>query len=415
MVGPARVAVVGIGGYGRSHHHAFLQLEEEGLVKVVATCDPRMDEPDVISSDLGFMRRGVKIYPAFEKMLSQHAGALDLVTIAAPIHLHGAMHKACLDASLPCYLEKPPTLDPVEFACMMTNEAKARYLTQVGFHFIYLSDRLDLKRRIVAGEFGCLKRVSFTGLVRRSLGYYARNQWAGRLMLGNAMILDSCFGNAFAHNLNNLLFYAGTHGLDQWAQPLEVRATLLRANNIQGADTVFAVAKLEGGCELRMAATHATATRNDVLERLEFEKAVVEIRPAGNVVIKHADGSQEVRLAEKLSLPMSFTRYLEYLAGAHAQPSMTLENSRAFVDLNALIYLAAGKINPVSEAALHVEGINLSEQAMIIPGIEEAVVQFVTNPEGFSHRWESYLPSSKPSFPAGIAGLRDLTLTQMAA
>ncbi len=126
------------------------------------------------------------------------------------------------------------TLDPVEFACMITNEAKARYRTQVGFHFVYLSDRLDLKRRIVAGEFGCLKRVSFTGLVRRSLGYYARNQWAGRLMLGNAMVLDSCFGNAFAHNLNNLLFYAGTHGLNQWAQPREVRATLLRANNIQG-------------------------------------------------------------------------------------------------------------------------------------------------------------------------------------
>ena len=381
-------------------------------MRVTATCDPRVNDLTSTATELEFGNRGIRTYSSYEEMISRHTGELDLITVAAPIPLHAAIHQACVDASLPCYLEKPPTLDPREFEAMLACEARAAHATQVGFHYIYLKDRLELKRRIVAGEFGGLRAASFLGLSRRSPAYYGRSSWAGRLLLGDQLVLDSCFGNAFAHQVNNMLFFAGTLGVDHWAAPIEVESRLFRANDIQGADTVFATTRLDTGCELRLAITHATTEQNRSVERLEFANATIEIEEGHRVFIHRPKGDREEFPMEKPSLESSFLSYLAYLRRDEPRPAMSLENSRSFVDLNALIYLASGTIEtPPSQL---VEDSSDHSFGKVLPGIEKIGADFAGRTSALPSLLAKNSPAARSAVPSDIPGLRKV-ITRMAA
>jgi predicted dehydrogenase len=101
-------------------------------------------------------------------MMHAHGEALDGVDIVSPIRFHSDRHRACVERGIACYLEKPPTLDPEELERMIATEAKAIRSTQVGFNHIGQAWRQRLRARVLPGEFGRLRRVSFKGVWRRS-------------------------------------------------------------------------------------------------------------------------------------------------------------------------------------------------------------------------------------------------------
>jgi predicted dehydrogenase len=170
-------------------------------------------------------------------MLERHRRELDLVVVPTPINLHAEMHAAATAFGLPVHLEKPPTLDHAELEQMIAADAHARRASFVGFNFIIEKTRLALKQRLLAGEFGDVRGATLSATWPRPTSYFTRNQWAGRLLVGDQLVLDSCFGNAMAHFVHNLLFWAGNRGLYSWGQPAAVRAELDRAHPIEGADT----------------------------------------------------------------------------------------------------------------------------------------------------------------------------------
>ena len=53
------------------------------------------------------------------------------------------------------------------------------------------------------------RRITVRAQWPRGASYYARNNWAGRLRVGSAWVLDSPVNNAFAHFLMLALFWAG--------------------------------------------------------------------------------------------------------------------------------------------------------------------------------------------------------------
>ncbi len=351
---PLSTAVAGIGGFGTTHHRALLELERQGRVRVVGTCDPALPRLEETIGALELTRRGVALYEGFEPMLDRHGAELQWLTVAAPIGCHAPMHRACVERGIACYLEKPPTLDPDELEEMIRRDATARYATQVGFNYIYQPFRHALKQRIMSGEFGRLLRVGYLGLWKRPLSYYARNAWAGRLMLEDGYILlDSCCGNAMAHHLHNILFFAGSEGLHSWALPARIEAELYRANAIEGADTVFARGVLENGVEICLSTTHACDPDYRNEEILTCEEAEIHINPWGESFIL-----RNGKVVESFSSPCetpamladNFSLYADYLHGDQERPQTRLEDCRAFVRLNALLYLAAPRIQPISTA-----------------------------------------------------------------
>lgn len=379
---PLRTAVAGIGGFGTAHHQALKQLEEQGEVKVVATCDPALPRLREVCEEKAFSERGVALYEAFEPMMEAWENQLDLVTVAAPIPLHAAMHRACVERGIACYMEKPPTLNFEELEEMIALDQEARVPTVVGFNYIYQPFRHELKRRILAGDFGAVKRIAYHGLWPRNLTYYGRNGWAGRLFTDSGTItLDSCCGNAMAHHVHNILFFGGIEGQHEWATPQEVEAELYRANAIQGTDTIFCRARMTNGVELRIAASHACFNEQQrSQEVIECEEATIEITPGDQSHITFRDGRTESFATPSATLADNLELYGQVIRGETSRPATLLSDSRGFVQLNGLFYLAAKQITTV-KPPYNTEGEMNQAPIRLIDGINEATARMVATGE----------------------------------
>jgi predicted dehydrogenase len=342
-----------MGGFAGSHHQAIAKLEERGRARLVATCDPRAGEFAVQCEAWKFAGRGVRVFDDFRTMLEATHRELDYVVVPTPINLHAEMHAAATALGLPVYLEKPPTLDHLELERMITADRRARKSSLVGFNFIVEKARLALKERLLAGEFGAVRAATLSALWPRPASYFTRNNWAGRLLIDGRIVADSCLGNAMAHFVHNLLFWAGADGLASWAQLAAVRAELYRAHAIEGADTFFVEADSTTGVTLRCALSHACAGPSTHLEVVLCEKAALRYAVGKQIEIRWNDGRVERIEAEPFdALAENHLEFQAYLRGERDRPATTLVDSRPFVALNDLAYVSSARIAPIPAALL---------------------------------------------------------------
>lgn len=337
-----------MGGYAGSHHATIAQLEERGEARLVCTCDPVAAQFAPQQQQWKLEARGVRVFDDYRAMLAACHQELDFVVIPTPIQLHEEMHAAVAAYGLPSYLEKPATLDHVELERMIANDARLPKASLVGFNFIIEKPRLALKQRILAGEFGGVRGATLTGLWPRPASYFQRNDWAGRLVMNNQVVLDSCLGNALAHFVHNVLFWAGRGELYSWAQLAAVRAELYRAHDIEGADTFFVEADSTAGVTMRFALSHACAGPSSQVEIVVCEKATLRYIVGQHAEIRWCDGrSEKIHLGPFDGLAENHLEYYRYLCGEAARPATSIADSRPFVALNDLAYISSREISQV--------------------------------------------------------------------
>lgn len=406
MTDPTLVGVAGIGGWANAHHEALWALEKAGVLRVVGACDPAAANLGEVCARFGFQARGVQVFESFEAMLDAIGGAQPWVSVAAPIPVHAAMHRACVERGLACYLEKPPTLDPAELEEMISTDLRGEFRTQVGFNHIAQPQRLELKRRLLAGDFGRLQRVSFLGAWKRGSRYFTRSPWVGRLLLEGRPFMDSCLGNAMAHHVHNLLFFAGRDHLYSWADCAALASEFYRANAIEGPDTVFAKGQLTGGVEMRLALTHACAGADLSEEVLECELATILISPMEGIEISWKDGRRErVPLPSDFPLQGNLGAFVAYLRGDSPRPSTLLEDCRPVVRVNAMAFAAARRVNAISPEWLSRSESSSDEFSLAIVGIVGNLRELVEDGQFPS---ESACPWGHPggqAVPAELSGL----------
>lgn len=364
---PIQVAIAGLGGFAGQHHAALADLEREGECQVVATCDPHFEAMPAEVARYDLANRGVVLHPALESLLAAHD--LDLVTLPTPIPLHAAQHRAVIQAGAACYLEKPPTLDPEEFASMVSVDATSPFATQVGFNFIGDPLRVALRERIRAGEFGALRSATLLAIWPRDRGYYQRNDWAGRLRLGSQWVQDSPLGNAIAHYVQNLL---------SWADAREVHgveSALYRAHPIESFDTAF-VRAFAGETELRIALTHLGLEGAFERETLFFDGATIRFPNWRTAIIEYPEGrteSIESPFHDQFQVLKENLRHtFRYLRGEEPAPNTPLATCGPFVALNALAYRNAGEIRTLIPTGENEAG------QRAVEGLSEAMTAFVT-------------------------------------
>jgi hypothetical protein len=264
---------------------------------------------------------------------------------------------------------------------MVAVESRAVKPTEIGFNFITEAGRQALKRRLLAGEFGRLQSAGFLGAWARPAAYFARNGWAGKLFLDGSPVplLDSCVGNAMAHFVQNLLFWAGPEQ-DGFGLVSEVKACLYRAYAIAGTDTVFAEARTPEGVVLRIGATHACPPDPEVHgEFLVCDHARIRYVAEVEAEITWNDGRREVLdlRGQGDHFARNFRRYFEYLKGNHPRPVNAMTASRPFVTLNDLLYLATPGITTVASADLAMNEIHGKGTFRAIAGVRSALEAFV--------------------------------------
>lgn len=340
-----------MGGFAGSHHTTIARLEERGHARLICTCDPRPAAFAIEQQSWRFPARGVRVFSDYRSMLEACHDQLDLLVVPTPIQLHQEMHAAATGLGLPVYIEKPPTLDYAELERMIAADQRARRASLVGFNFIIEKPRLALKERLLSGEFGRILGATLSALWPRPASYFARNDWAGRLIIDQRVVLDSCFGNAMAHFVHNLLFWTGAPELFTWAQLAAVRAELYRAHAIEGADTFFVEAETTAGVTMRFAVSHACAGQTVQCEQVQCEQAVLRYAVGRQVEIQWHDGRvEQTRLEPFDALLENHLEYFRYLRGESPRPATTLADSGPFVMLNDLAHISSGRIAPIPAA-----------------------------------------------------------------
>lgn len=407
----SRIGIIGMGGFAQEHHNAILRLEEAGEARLVCTCDPRMDQFEARQAELRFGARGVRLYTNYLDMLEACRSELDFVTVPTPIPLHAPMHRACVERGVPVYLEKPPTVNYAELEDMIAVDAKARRETVVGFNFIVEPERQELKGRLAGGEFGRVQRVDVHALWPRNATYYARADWAGRLLKGGQLVLDSCIGNAMAHQVHNGLFWGGADDLWSWGEIRRVQAELYRAHSIEGMDTAFIAAATRQNVDLRIAMTHACQAEKGQEERITCERAVIRFHSYGTAgdstlyTIAWKDGRTETR--ERVSrrlLDMNFQVYAAYVRGEAGRPVTRLADSRPFVHLNNLAYIAARAIPTIAAAHVHAA----EEGFLNVDGLPDAVHEFVRSGRFPSEQGRPWAVPGGAATPGDLPTLEDV-------
>jgi hypothetical protein len=162
--------------------------------------------------------------------------------------------------------------------------------------------------------------------------------------------LDSVMGNALAHYLHNLLFWAGQGGVLAWEGVTSVQAEMYRAHAIENMDTLFARGVCVNGIEVWIAATHACDGAPFLQEWIECERATIRHTTGQPYQVTWKDGRQEtIPTHPDELLRANFQYYFDYLRGTQPRPLTRLADTRPFVEFYDLAYVAARQIAQVSE------------------------------------------------------------------
>lgn len=268
-----RAAIVGVSGYGRWHLLMAMEQALLGRLQLVGATVINAQEQSGVCRRLD--RYGVPTFGSCDEMLGALKGQVDLLMVPTAIQWHAPMTIAALRAGLHVLVEKPVAGTVQEVDAIIAAQAEASRLVAVGFQDLYVPATLDIKRRVLEGQIGTLRRVVVRGQWPRSSAYYGRNEWAGRLRVGEAWVLDSPVSNAFAHFLMMGLFWSG-ESLEAVAEIAEVEAELYRAANIESFDTACMRARTTRGIEILFYGSHAGAE--------EFPPEVQIIGDEGSIV-----------------------------------------------------------------------------------------------------------------------------------
>jgi predicted dehydrogenase len=251
-----RAALVGVSGYGRWHLLMLVEQALLGRVKLVAATVINQKQEAALCARL--RAHGVEIFADYDAMLAALAGRIDLVLLPTGIHHHAAMTLAALRVGAHVLVEKPLSGSLQEADAIAAAARAAGRVVAVGFQDLYPPLAHEMKRRLLAGEIGRVRRVVVRAHWPRPAAYFTRNGWAGRLRAEGAWVLDSLVNNACAHFLMLALFWAGDTP-ETAAEPVSVEGTLLRAHPIETFDTASFRLGTLGGPDIEFHGTHCGA------------------------------------------------------------------------------------------------------------------------------------------------------------
>lgn len=231
---PVRLGMTGIHGYARYLNDVLHKAyhEDNSRLQLAAITAPEIAQfPDRVAE---LQNRGVAIIDSYDEMLNEVD--IDAVWLPLPIDMHVPFTERALAAGKPVMVEKPVAATVQECDRLIAARDAAALPVTVGYTTIYDPATLTVKRRLLAGELGALRKVTMLGCWPRTSHYYNRSEWVGRIRRNGQWVLDSPANNAMSHYLNLVFFLLGEQE-DSSIAPTRVEAELYRANEIENYDT----------------------------------------------------------------------------------------------------------------------------------------------------------------------------------
>lgn len=253
-----RICIIGVSGFGAYHYLDIVREYGNGRCEPVAAT---IINPQQEQDKCEWLRQaGCAIYSDYRSMLADWSNRADLCMIPTGIPLHRSMTIAAVEAGMHVLVEKPAASAIQDVIAMQESAQRANRIVAVGFQSLYPPSTMSCKRALLNGQIGKVERITGWGLWPRHASYYKRNHWAARLKSGDFWVLDSPFNNALAHDLMQMLFFAGDSEFGA-ARPVSVEAELYRANPIECPDTAALRIQTNTGIPLLFLVSHATAAK----------------------------------------------------------------------------------------------------------------------------------------------------------
>ena len=289
MKTPVSTVQVGSGGFAASHLKKLLDPKMAEHLQLVGVVDPYA----AASPHYDTFKNLVPVYDDLAGFYAENSA--ELAFVSTPIHLHFEHCMTAMDNGSHVLCEKPLVPTPGQLELLAEKSKSTGKALAVAFQWCHSSVMLNIKERILAGEFG--KPLSLKSLVcwPRNWKYFSRS-WAGRLTTEDGkLIRDSVLSNASSHYLQNMLFLLGP-SMAESAELTNIAAECYRANDIETFDTIAMRGQAEGA-NVYLAASHAANYMiNHPLMDYSFENARILIsfcQQDGRCVIHHKDGRIE--------------------------------------------------------------------------------------------------------------------------
>lgn len=288
--------LVGTGGYAGAYVDELLHKPRARRFQLVGAVDPYAAQS---SSGRELIESGVPVYDTLEEFYGEHRA--QLAFLVTPICLHARQAEYCMEHGSDVLCEKPLSGSLKEAGDMMAARDRTGRRLAVGFQWSFSEGILQLKRDILNGVYGKIRRIRTLVYFPRNLDYYHRGTgWAGKRRLDTGeWILDSVASNAAAHYLHNMLFLTGKQ-TDQSAKPEKMEAEVYRANAIEMFDTCALRIYTDEGTELLFYASHAIPYEEPYDNCMEFilegEKGTVAMRGGkkGESMVGQQNGGERI-------------------------------------------------------------------------------------------------------------------------
>jgi predicted dehydrogenase len=284
-----KVAMIGAGGYAYELIKRMWKIPDK--YKLIAVSSS-LERQSVGKS--ACIAKGVEIYPNPDALLDSVKGRADVIFVPTPIHTHKSLSIKCIDAGFDVFLEKPPVATIQDIDELDTYAKSRGKRIAVMFQSLYTSIMIELKKLIVAGELGKVKRIRGVAAWPRLEDYFGRNSWAGKLNVNDDWILDGTINNPLAHQLSNELYLASSKS-NRMAEPVTVTAELYHGHDIQSEDTSSLRIITDEGVEVIFNASLCSSETIDPTVVVECERGMIEYSNFNRAVITFNNGvSQKI-------------------------------------------------------------------------------------------------------------------------
>jgi len=280
-----KLAMVGAGGYAYELIKRICDLPDK--IELVAVTSNPMRK----SSGRSFCQsKGIPIYDDIDQLIENVKRRADIIYIPSPIHTHFNLTRKCIDAGFDIFLEKPPVATIQDLDELTKYASKHGRMIPVAFQYLYSAIMQQLKKRIVEGRYGQVKRVRGMAGWPRFDTYYNRTEWAGKLHVNGQWVLDGTINNPLAHMLSDELYLASTKP-GEMAEPVSVQAELYHGHDIESEDTSSLRVITDKGVEILFNASLCSDAKMDPSVIIECEKARIEYVGFSKAKIVLEDGS----------------------------------------------------------------------------------------------------------------------------
>lgn len=228
----AKIAQVGVRGYGQTHLERIAAAQQAGRVELIAYADPA----GPLAQTPG------NWYPNITELLA--AEDVDIVSVATPINTHLDIALAAMDAGCDVMLEKPPVASLADFWWLLHRQQATGVRVQVGFQSLGSQAIARLRQLYLDQTLGEGTRLVGRGLWLRRKAYFKRSSWAGKRTMNGQLVADGVCTNQLAHALATMFKIAGVVDINQI---VSVTTELYHANQIEADDTSLITVQLEHG------------------------------------------------------------------------------------------------------------------------------------------------------------------------